>query len=146
MTLGAKILLGAALVCFLLLGLAVATGLQPLIASGTMQAVYGEHEDFYDDAVVYRRLKLRNDLFILHLPRARPAYRWWAVDFGSMTVRSVDPPRSAGSRRFLLKGEPGGILLDDRTRMGEWAWHFTGSGASFAGNGFTCSVRKLSKR
>jgi hypothetical protein len=146
MTLGARILLGAALLCFLLLGLVIAAGLQPLAGTRVLQVVYGEHEDFHDDAVVYRRLKPRNDgFFLLHLPRARPAYRWWAVDFRDMTIRSIDPPRSAGTRRFLLRGEPAGIPVDAKDRMGEWTWHFTAEGASFAGNGLTCSMRKTAR-
>jgi len=146
MTLGAKILLGAAVLCFLLLGLVLAAGVQPLAAAPALQVVYGEHEDFHADAAVYRRLKLRNDgFYLLHLPHARTAYRWWAVDFKSLTIRSVAPPRSLRSRKFLLKGEPAGVSVEDRARLGEWSWHFTEAGASFSGNGFTCSVRRVLK-
>jgi hypothetical protein len=146
MTLGAKILLGAAVLCFLLLGLVLAAGVQPLVATTSVQVVYGEHEDFHADAVVYRRLKLRNDgLYLLHLPHARPAYRWWAVDFKGLTIRSVSPPHSLWKREFLLRGEPAGVSVDDRAQLGEWTWHFTEAGASFSGNGFTCSARSAPK-
>lgn len=141
MTLGAKILLGAAVLCFLLFGIALGLGIRPLAPSTDLQIVYAEHEDFYADAVVYRPLR-SGRYFLLNLPRARPAYRWWVVDFSALSIRNAEPPRSFRSLRFLLKNEPRGISVDDRERMGEWNWHFTEAGASFAGNGFTCSVRR----
>jgi len=141
MTFGAKILLGAALLCFLLFGIALALGIRPLAPAADLQVVYAEQEDFFADAAVFRPVR-NGRLALVNLPRARPAYRWWAVDFASLTIRRTEPPRSVRNLRYLLKGEPGGIPVDDRGRMGEWTWHFTESGASFAGNGFTCSVRK----
>ncbi len=141
MPLGTRILLSAAILCFLLLGIALAAGFRPLVPAAGLQVIYAEHEDFLADGSVFR--KLRNDRFyVLYLPRARPAYRWWAVDFGGMTIRAINAPRSCRTRKFLLKNEPAGTSIDDRQRMGDWTWHFTDGGASFAGNGFTCSVRK----
>jgi hypothetical protein len=141
MPLGAKILTAAAILCILLWGAFLALGAQPLIESGTLAVIYGEHEDFYADAVVYQ--KVRNEtLFLIHLPRARAAYRWWSVDFKNMTIIAGKVPRSLGSRKYLLRGNRGGTKIDDNQKMGDWFWHFTESGAAFSGNGFMCSVRK----
>ena len=140
MPLGAKILTAAAILCLLLWGAFLALGAQPLIESGTLAVIYGEHEDFYADAVVYQ--KVRNEtLFLIHLPRARAAYRWWSVDLNDMTISLIGAPRSVGSRKYLLRGDRR-TKIDDNLKMGDWYWHFTESGAAFAGNGFMCSVRK----
>ena len=140
MPLGAKILTAAAILCILLWGAFLALGAQPLIESGTLAVIYGEHEDFYADAVVYQ--KVRNEtLFLIHLPRARAAYRWWSVDLNDMTISLIGAPRSVGSRKYLLRGDRR-TKIDDNQKMGDWYWHFTESGAAFAGNGFMCSVRK----
>jgi len=144
MTLGAKILTAAAILCLLLWGAFLALGAQPLEEAGSLTAIYGENEDFYADATVYH--KLRNEtLFLINLPRARPAYRWWSVDFNNMTISSIGAPRSVGSRKYLLRGEPTGTLIDKKDNKGEWLWHFTDQGAAFSGNGFLCSVRKTLK-
>ena len=144
MTLGAKILVIAAVLCLLLWGIFLSAGAQLLRETGSLQVIYGEHEDFFADAVVYQ--KYRNDsYYILQLPRARPAYRWWAVDFGEMTITAGKAPRSMGSRKYLLRGDRGGRSVDNKEKMGEWYWHFTESGAAFSGNGFTCSVRTPQK-
>lgn len=141
MTLGAKILVVAAVLCLILWGIFLGAGAQLLRESDSLQVIYGEHEDFFDDAVAYQ--KFRNDTyFILHLPRARPVYRWWVVDFKEMTLTLGKTPRSMGSRKFLLRGDGGGTKIDDRKNRGEWYWHFTDRGAAFSGNGFTCSVRR----
>jgi hypothetical protein len=141
MPLGAKILTAAAILCLLLWGAFLALGAQPLKESGTLTVIYGENEDFYADAAVYQ--KMRNEtLFLVHLPRARAAYRWWSVDFKNMTIIAGNAPRSLGSRKFLLRGEPNGAEIGNKDKMGDWFWHFTESGAAFSGNGFTCSVRK----
>ena len=141
MPLGAKILTAAAILCLLLWGAFLALGAQPLKESGTLTVIYGENEDFYADAAVYQ--KMRNEtLFLIHLPRARAAYRWWSVDFKNMTIIAGNAPRSLGSRKFLLRGEPKGAEIGNKDKMGDWFWHFTESGAAFSGNGFTCSVRK----
>jgi hypothetical protein len=144
MTPGAKVIFAAAVLCFLLWGAALSLGLQPLITATGLQVIYGEGEDFFSDAVAYR--KARNDAFlVLNLPHARPAYRWWTVDFRNQVVRLSGPPRSLSSRRFIIKGDLGGPTVDDRTRVGDWYWHFTANAASFAGNGFTCTVRRTGK-
>jgi hypothetical protein len=144
MTLGAKILVIAAVLCLLAWGLFLVSGAQMLRESSSLQVIYGEHEDFFADAVAYQ--KFRNDTFhILYLPRARAAYRWWMVDFRDMTITAGKAPRSLGSRKFLLRGDRGGTKVDDRQKMGEWDWHFTEAGAAFSGNGFTCSVRRILK-
>jgi len=138
---GAKILAFAAVLCLTLWVVVLAFGAQPLRETDALRVIYGEGEDFFSDAVVYR--KVRNDSFaLLLLPRARPDYRWWLVDFRNMSISVIRSPRSLGSRKYLLRGEPGGTTLDNKARMGDWYWHFTESGAAFSGNGFTCSVRK----
>jgi hypothetical protein len=141
MTLGAKILTAAAIFCLLLWGAFLALGAQPLKETSSLTVIYGEDEDFYADAAVYR--KVRNDtLFLIHLPRARPAYRWWTVDFKNMTIIAGKAPRSLGSRKYLLRGDRGGTKIDDKQIMGDWYWHFTENGAAFSGNGFMCTMRK----
>lgn len=141
MTLGSKVLALAAALCLLLWALFMATGAQPLRESKTLQVIYGEQEDFFADAEVYQ--KLRNDaFFILHLPRARPAYRWWTLDFQDMTISARSAPRALGSRKYLLRRDWGGTKIDDLAKLGDWYWHFTAAGAAFSGNGFTCSVSK----
>ena len=138
---GAKILAFAAALCLILWAVVLAFGAQPLRETKALQVIYGEGEDFFADAVVYR--KVRSDAFaLLLLPRARPAYRWWMVDFRNMSISVIRSPRSLGSRKYLLRGEPGGTKLDTMAQTGHWYWHFTDSGAAFSGNGFTCSVRK----
>jgi len=144
MTLGTKILVAAAVLCLLAWGLFLLSGAQLLREAGSLQIVYGEHEDFFADAVAYH--KLRNDsLYLLHLPRARPSYQWWNVDFKEMTITVGKAPRSLGSRKYLLRSDRGGTKIDDRQNMGEWYWHFTEAGAAFSGNGLTCRVRKIQK-
>jgi hypothetical protein len=141
MPLGAKILTAAAILCILLWGAFLALGAQPLKESGTLTVIYGEHEDFYADAAVYR--KVRNEtLFLIHLPRARPSYRWWSVDLNDMTIILIGAPRSVGSRKYLLRGDPRGTDVGNKEKIGDWFWHFTEQGAAFSGNGFMCSVRK----
>lgn len=141
MTLGAKILAVAAVLCLILWGAIFYVGAQPLTRTEALQVIYGEQEDFFSDAAVYQKVR-NSTYYILHLPRARAAYRWWAVDFKDMTITADAAPRSLGPRKYLLRGDHGGTRIDDRRKMGEWYWHFTDAGAAFAGNGFTCSVRR----
>lgn len=142
MTIVAKILLAASLLCFLAWGLILAVGLQPLRAAADIEVIYGEQEDFFSDAAVY--LKQGNDSqYLVHLPHARPAYRWWVVDFGDLVITLTGPPRTTGSRKYVLKIDLGGTNVADRKALGDWYWHFTGDGAAFSGNGFTCSVRRM---
>jgi hypothetical protein len=144
MTLGSKILAFAAVLCLLLWAFFIIIGAQPLRESRELQVIYGEQEDFFADAAVYR--KVRDDtFFILHLPHARPAYRWWAVDFENLTVLAGSEPRTIGSRKYLLRGDWSGTNIDDREKMGEWYWHFTETGAAFSGDGFSCSVRRIQR-
>ena len=144
MALGAKILTVAAILCLLLWGSFLAIGAQPLKKTGLLTIIYGEDEEFYADAAVYQ--KIRNDtLFLVHLPRARPAYRWWSVDFRNTAISMIGAPRSAGSRKYLLRGEPKGTVVGDKDGKADWSWHFTENGAAFSGNGFMCSVRKAPK-
>lgn len=145
MTLGAKILTAAAIFCLLLWGAFLALGAQPLIRTGSLTVIYGEHEDFYADAAVYQ--KLRNDtISFVYLPRARPRYRWWSIDFLNSTIMVIPAPRSLGSRKYLLRGELKGTAVGNKDSQGDWYWHFTESGAAFSGNGFMCSVRKVKGR
>jgi len=144
MTLGVKILTAAAILCLLLWGAFLALGAQPLKEVHSLTIIYGEHEDFYADAAVYQ--KIRNETPVLiNLPRARPAYRWWSVDFKNMTISMIGVPRSVGSQKFLLRGGPNGTALGSYDTKGDWFWHFTEQGAAFSGNGFMCSVRKAGK-
>jgi len=141
---GAKILTFTAVLCILVWVTFLAIGAQPLKKTGALTIIYGEDEEFYGDAAVYR--KFRNDtLFLVHLPRARPAYRWWSVDFRNTTISMSGPPRSAGSRKYLLRGEPKGMVVGDKDGKADWSWHFTENGAAFSGNGFMCSVRRVPK-
>ena len=144
MTLGAKILTAAAILCLLLWGAFLALGPQPLKEAGSLTAIYGEHEEFYADATVYH--KIRNEtLFLINLPRARPSYRWWSVDFKNMTISSIRAPRSVGSRKYILRGGQEGNEIGKKDDGEAWYWHFTEQGASFSGNGFMCSVRRAQK-
>jgi hypothetical protein len=144
MTTITRLLLIASLLCFLAWGAVLLTGLRPLQETSELQIIYGEHEDFFSDAVVFR--KHNNDtFFVLHLPRSRPAYRWWTVDFENLTIAAVSPPRTLRSRTFIVNGDMSGTKVDDKETMGEWHWHFTETGASFSGNGFTCNVRRSRK-
>ena len=144
MTLGAKILTAAAIICLLLWGAFIALGAQPLKETNTFTVIYGEDEDFYADAAVYR--KVRNEtLVLINLPRARSAYRWWSVDLKNMTISMVGAPRSVGPRKYLLRGDPQGTEIGSKDDKGEWSWHFTEQGAAFSGNGFLCTVRRAVK-
>src|SRR5512145_981057 len=99
MTGGAKILAAMAVLCLVLWFGLTALGVQPLTAVSRADVVYGEGEDFFSDAIVYR--KLRNETFLLaHLPHARPSYRWVAVDFDNTAITFTRPPRSLGSWKF----------------------------------------------
>jgi len=145
MTIGAKILAFAAILCIVVWVTFVAIGAQPLAESAVLKVIYGEGEEFYADAAIYH--KLRNDtLYFLYLPHARLPYRWWSVDFKNMAIIAGEAPRSLGSRKYLLRGDRGGVKIDDKQKMGDWYWHFTESGAAFSGNGFTCSVRKTKNK
>jgi len=144
MTLGAKILAAAAVLCLFVWGLFLGLGAQPLKKTGSLTVIYGEQEDFHADASVYQ--KVRNEtVFLINTPRARPAYRWWSVDFNSMAIRSIDAPPSLGSQKYLLRRDQKGTELANKELMGDWFWHFTEHGAAFSGNGFMCSVKKARK-
>ena len=47
-----------------------AGGAQPLASTDALQVIYGEHEDFFADAAVYRKAG-GSGTYVLHLPRAR---------------------------------------------------------------------------
>lgn len=140
MTLGAKILVIAAVLCLIVWGVFLATGAQPLFETGSLQVLYGEHENFYSDAVVYHKAR-NSTYYILYLPRARPAYRWWTVDLNDMTIAVGEVPHSLGPWKYILRGDQGGTRISDAEKMGDWFWHFDDLGAAFSGNGFTCSAR-----
>jgi hypothetical protein len=144
MTLGAKILVISAFLCLIVWGVFLAIGAQPLFRTGSLQVIYGEHEDFFADAEVYRKAR-NHTYYILHLPRARSVYRWWTVDFNDMMIARGGAPHSLGTWKYLLRGDQGGIKIDDAAKMGDWFWHFDDSGAAFFGNGFTCSVRRMNE-
>jgi len=141
MTLVVKILTAAAIVCLLLWGAFLALGAQPLKENSSLTVIYGEDEDFYADAEVYQ--KVRNDtLLFVHLPRARQAYRWWAIDFLNATIAPIPSPRSLGSRKYLLRGGQEGPAIGNTNVQEKWSWRFTETGTAFSGNGFMCSVTK----
>jgi hypothetical protein len=141
MTLVTKILLAAALLCFLAWGAVLFIGLQPLVPAADVRIVYGEQEDFFGDAVAYRRHGA-DTLRLVHLPHARPDYRWWVVDFRDLVILRIGSPRSAGEKKYILKRGLRGVNIADRDAMGDWFWSFTDGGAAFSGNGFTCSVSR----
>jgi len=141
MTIVTKILLGAAALCFLAWGAVLALGLQPLTTATGVQVVYGEQEDFFSDAAIYRG-QGNGHRYLIHAPHARPAYRWWSVDFSELVIMRIGPPQTVGSRKFVLKRDLQGTNVADRDVLGDWNWHFADGGAAFSGNGFTCSVRR----
>ncbi len=141
MTPFAKVLLGAAVVCFVLWGIALALGLQPLLVTKHDQIIYGEGETFYSDAVAYR--KPRNDAFlIVNLPQARPAYRWWTVDLAKQAISLSGPPRSLGPARYVLKGDLDGSPIGGLPKFRSWSIRHGANGAAFSGDGFTCSIQR----
>jgi hypothetical protein len=141
MNLGVKILITAAVLCLFLWGAFLSVGAQPLKEIRSFTVIYGEQEEFYADAAVYQ--KVRNEtLFLLHLPRARSAYRWWSIDFKNMTINLIGAPHSLGSRKYLLRGDQNGVAIAGKDGTADWSWHFTEQGTSFSGNGFMCTVRK----
>jgi hypothetical protein len=144
MTYGVKILTFAAVLCILLWVTFLAMGVQPLKETASLNVIYGVNEDFHADAAVYQ--KVRNEtLFLLHLPRARPDQRWWAIDFKNRTISSIGIPSSMGSRKFLLRKGREGTEIGNKDAKEGWFWHITEQGAAFSGNGFMCSVRKAGK-
>ncbi len=144
MTPVAKVLLAAAVLCFIIWGTAIHIGLQPLVAVAGLQAAYGEGEEFFSDAVAYRKMR-NHDALLLHLPHARPAYRWWTIDFGNETIALSAPPRTLRRWHYVLRGDLDGINIADQTMFPNWYWHFIGGVASFTGGGFTCSVKRPAK-
>jgi hypothetical protein len=130
MTLGVKILTAVAILCLLLWGAFLAVGAQPLKVTRSLTVIYGENEDFYSDAAVYQ--KVRNEtLFLIYVPRARPAYRWWSVNFKDMTISLIGKPRTVRSRKYLLRGEEEGTAIGNKDKMGDWFWHFRKVGRHF---------------
>ena len=73
MTTVAKILLAAAILCFLAWGAVLVLELQPLTAVRDVKVVYGEQEDFFSDAVIYRK-RGNGFLFLIHATHASHAY------------------------------------------------------------------------
>ncbi len=144
MTSVAKVLLAAAVLCFVLWGAVFSVGLQPLAVVTGLQAVYGEGEEFFSDALAYEKVGNRAVL-LLHLPHARPAYRWWTIDFRNEVVELSAPPRSLRKWRYVLRRDIDGINLADQTRFPDWYWHFAEGEAAFSGSGFTCSVKRPAK-
>jgi hypothetical protein len=144
MTPVSKVLLAAAVLCFVIWGATINVGLQPLVAVTGLQVIYGEGEEFFSDAVAYRKVRTP-DVLILHLPHARPAYRWWAVDFRNETIMLSAPARSFRRWHYMLRVDVDGVNITDETRFPNWYWHFTAGGASVSGSGFTCSVKRPAK-
>jgi hypothetical protein len=139
MTLGAKILASLAFLCFLVWGLALLLGVQPLVPSGDVQIIYGEQESFHADGTAFSRIR-NHSVFFVHLPHAAPDFRWWTVDFRNQTITEVRPPRSLGSWRFILKGDMAGRRIN-AAKNDEWLWRINERSASFTAKAFTCRVR-----
>jgi hypothetical protein len=141
---GAKVLIAAAILCFVVWGVALSVGLQPLFAAPGLEVLYGEGEEFHADAQVLH--KARNESFLLlHLPHARPDHRWWTVDLKQRTIARSGPPRSLGSLRYMLRGDLVGTKIGDGPPERDWSVRFPDNGAAFAGEGFVCSVRRNRK-
>lgn len=144
MAMGTKILVAAAALCLLLWFALMGLGVQPLTMDRGTEVIYGEGEDFYSDALVYR--KQGNDRFLfLHLPRARPAYRWVSIDFRNTTLTLASPPHTLGSLRYLMKNDDQGTKIGAPGPAAGWYWHFTEQGAAFSGEGFSCKVRRAQR-
>ena len=144
MTPVAKVLLAAAVLCFIIWGATIHVGLQPLVAATGLQVVYGEGEEFFSDAVAFRKVR-DHDVLLLHLPHARPSYRWWTVDFRNEVIVLSAPSRSFHRWHYALRGDLDGTNIADQTRFPNWYWHFTAGDAAFSGSGFTCSVKRTAK-
>lgn len=142
MTLGAKVLAAAAVLCLLIWMAILVLGVHPFTVEPSLQVIYGEGEDFYADAAAYRMLR-SDSRIMFSLPHARVAYRWWSVDLDNMTIALIRAPRAAGRWKYLLKSDPQGTMIGDSAALGEWSWNFTDSGVAFSGNGFTCSMRRM---
>jgi len=143
MSLGAKILAAAAILCMVLWIVFITLGVQPLSATPPAGVVYGEGEDFFADAAVFR--KPRNDTFLLvYLPHARPAHRWVSVDFGNTALAFTVPPRSIGSLKYRLKrDEQKDLPIGAKGTEKDWYWHFTEQGAALSGDGFSFRINNI---
>jgi len=137
-----KILVGAAILCLLIWFGLMVLGVKPLTVHAGADVIYGEGEDFFSDAVAYQ--KLRNSSFLLvHLPHARPAFRWVAVDFRNRSITLAGPVRKLGSFTYWLKTDGPGEQIADQAPVGAWYWRFTDQVSAFSGNGFSCRVRRI---
>lgn len=116
--------------------------IKPLVPSSALYVTYAENEDFKDNARVYKPF-LRRNIYYLHLPAARPEYRWWVINFSAATILTPNPPRFLFFIPYVSRAESRGVPLVQSAEAQEWFWQFTGQEASFTGNGFTCSVRRV---
>jgi hypothetical protein len=145
MTLKTKIII-IAIAVLVFAGLAVLVRyVKPLVPTSAVRVIYSEGEDFKGDAVAYKRLFRRNIVF-LRFPGARSAPKWWGIDFSSMTIYPLNPPRRIFSLYYVVTGKPIGISIDTAAQSDEWTWRFTKNEASFSKNGFACMVRVKSRR
>ncbi len=134
-----------AIAVFVLAGLAVLVRyVKPLVPTSAVHVIYSEGEDFKADAVAYKRLFRRNIVF-LYFPGARSAPKWWGIDFNSMTIYPLNPPRRIFSLYYVVTGKSIGMSIDNAAQSDEWIWQFTENEASFSKNGFACMV-KVRKR
>ncbi len=114
---------------------------KPLVRPSGVLAVYTVGEDF-KNAAVYRPL-FGKDRYYLYLPETGSSFRWWAIDFDDEAIYHPGRPRSLLFIPYVLRSDTLGVSLNDRVKnRGEWTWSFTARGASFAGNGVTCTVIK----
>ncbi len=118
---------------------------KPLVPTSAVRVIYSEDEDFKGDAAAYKRLFRRNIVF-LHFPGARSAPKWWGIDFSSMTIYPLNPPRRIFSLYYVVTGKPIGMSIDTAAQSDEWIWQFTKNEASFSKNGFACKVTVKSRR
>ena len=140
MKLKTKIIITSLVVLVIVWSAGIIRFVQPLTRATNLRVIYyADSGEFKDNADAYEKL-FNGGFYYLYLPNARPAYRWWAVDFSSMAIYSADAPRRLFSVPYVFRDHAPGIRLDDKVKLGEWDWQLTPDSASFSGSGFSCSV------
>ena len=140
-----KILIPAAAVLVAAAMITAFSLVKPLLRSSAARVIYSVGEDFKENGLVFRPL-FGHDLYYLYLPEVNVLYRWWIIDFEYRAIYSPRTPRSLLSIPYVSRDEPLGASIGDVARMGAWRWTFAGSGVSFAGSDFICSVQRTKGR